>query len=140
MTQPRPVLAALVLTTLGCASTSNAPAPKEPYDVTVLFTANAQGALCPSGVEVLQGKRCKTEDAAACLSAKRGEVVTFGTRPAGRPFALYFDPFRKHAIDGSKGWAQERIDPEAPVKAQGYSYNLVAPGCAIIDPRIIIQN
>lgn len=131
-------LTAITLATVGCAATSNAPAPKEPYDVTVIFTANAQGTLCPTGVEVLQSKRCKTEDAAACLGAKRGEVVTFGSRPAGRSFSLHFDPFRKHAIDGSKGWAQERIDPEAPLKAQGYSYNLLAPNCPIIDPRIII--
>lgn len=129
-------LATLTLTLLagGCAAgTSSLLPPGTTPDVVVNFAAG-----CPVGATVAGPRQCKGDPKQeSCLLVQKGDWVTFASSPPGKEFTLYFDPFKKGGITAPKGEAKEKIDPAAPAKT--YSYNIVAPGCPIIDPRIIVQ-
>jgi hypothetical protein len=137
-----PVTLLLALTSLGCPP--NRPAAlqpsADPADVTVVFTEKTPGApLCPSSVTVAAGKECPVNpDRQPCLSPRRLDWVTFASTPAGMPFTIYFDPFKKGGLDAPKGKGKEQISRDAPLQ-KAYRYNIVAPGCDILDPIIIVQ-
>lgn len=119
----------------GCATAGVTAKGGTALPVSVVFAGTP---LCPTNATVPPANQCtNVRNPERCLKAKRGDSVVFTSSPAGLDFTLYFDPFKKGALDSKKGVLVQNVSPDAPYKT--YSYNLTAPGCPIIDPDITID-
>lgn len=152
-----PLLAWLLLA--GCTPRAVVPTPPAPtaagvHHVDVLFTQNASGVYCPTGVDVPAPKsQCfdpSGKHVRDCVVSTRGDKVVFSSRPATAggptdlPFTVWFDPFKKGALSSRPSGpaplpqqAEATVDLDAPAKA--YVYSVTAPNCPPLDPRIIVM-
>lgn len=123
----------------GCAGAAHTRADK-PFTFTVAFEKKGE-RLCPAQVTMAESERnCGLFfPAKDCVKVKGGQAykVRFAPSPADAPaFEVRFDPFRDE-FKGKKGPFEYTVDPKAPLKT--YSFNVLADGCDLLDPRIILD-
>jgi hypothetical protein len=104
-----------------------------PKTVTSDF-ANCNPSLPPNSSDPKQPKDC--------ARPTRNEKVTFVSSPAGKAFAVQFDPFGMASIrvDGSLGPLP--IAPakdKAPDSSRTFTFRVTAGNCDPVDPQIIID-
>jgi hypothetical protein len=132
--RPSSLLLLLALSSAGCATPGLMPGKPaaERADVTVVM----DGKGCPVSVTINPARTCGAPSGSDCVAARPGAFVSFASSN-GKPFTIYFDPFKRGALHAADGTGRERIDPAAPFK--GYTYNVEVTGCPILDPTIIVR-
>lgn len=123
----------------GCVAGAHMRAEK-PFIFTVAYEKKGE-RTCPAQVTMEEGDRnCGIFfPAKDCVKVQGGKPyrIRFHPSPADAPaFEVRFDPFRDE-FKGKKGELEYTVDPKAPPKT--YSFNIVAEGCEILDPRIVVE-
>jgi len=126
---------ATILTAVGCAS---GPALR---DVTATFTISRGEKDCPGGVSMEPDKRncpafLRTREDCVRLDRRGRATVVFQGAEGVKPFAVYFQPFSPLRSGGDRRAAFE-LDHATPPKE--YPFSIVADGCKVIDPSIIVE-
>lgn len=122
----------------GCAGL---PAREKGEVKTFTFEIGTDASGCPISATVPEGQRncrCVFSARVDCVKAYPGDkilVVPAGGAKGVKPFQLYFDPFHSGAVRSPPG-EPLTIDRNAPPKT--YRFNIVAEGCPVLDPEIIV--
>ncbi|MBI5067039.1 MAG: hypothetical protein HZB56_02285 [Deltaproteobacteria bacterium] len=128
----------LPLAALAAAGCASGPALR---DVSATFTIARGEKDCPAAVSMEKDKRnCPSflfsrED---CVRVDRKGKATIVFRGAEgvKPFAVYFQPFAPLRTGGDRQVSFE-LDQATPPKE--YAFSVVAEGCKVIDPSIIVD-
>jgi len=110
-------------------------------DVTATFTISRGEKDCPGGVSMEPGKRncpafLRTREDCVRLDPRGKATVVFQGAEGVKPFSVYFQPFAPLRTGGDRRVAFE-LDQGTPSKE--YPFSIVAEGCKVIDPSIIVE-